>query len=875
MKRIAPVVLHSLRLVSIDGITELEPPAVQPELVGLKAFGLACLPDVWVPPFCVLDQAFVQHVVSTQNVALVEKYLNTLEWFRAPELDEFIVRSSATHETIRSRGALVSHRSSKAQLLEALTRCIRETSESEGDVHWLVQPYVSPIHQGHLSNERRISLAKRDWLLEFESKGLAAPQESKPIAIRKWREGADLSIAPLECSAAIEIDGVLRTPVRWASDRRLRLHFEWVWNGKKIYIVQSDTCDEQAGVNPYDLLPKAIPAVSTETLNCFRKATKSDFDKYRKLSNTKLYTDLGYVLPDFFVLDDQKLIKELIDGNLSTVLADDLKLLTTRPLVFRTDGVGIPPEDRQMLPRSDELRSVPAVVEWFSKKLRGASEQIKQHFDKLVFICHHYLPAAASAWSYADPNKRIVRIEALWGIPEGMYWFSHDAYEVDTGDTILSRAEASAKRFRLSKRERYKEWYIAPDDVGVWRAHRTDAKHDWKGTLQDEWYAEIAITTRKIAEALGYPINLMWFLDLHKDASSHVILPWFHEKSELVKGDLKGSPRHKYSHSKIVEIRTAVDLQMLSSKVDDNDLHGISRITVTPSDSELVRNLSFLSDLAKIAIKAQATIELNGGVLSHVFYILSRAGCAVEVVDLFGAKEETLVFRKLVRDKIPESIINKGEQVTQVTLRGENLLAALKAKLIEEAMEVADSTSTTEIVEELADVQEVIHAISKHVKITKANVESVRKEKREKRGGFDAAKVLVKTSAPGSLVDSTNARIKYQDSPDLFDSTEPTINPASLLEPDISLHQDFRLHGSNRERFLEIEFPAALSSSVHRVTEFSISGATELGRIEIPLVGEWILSRNGAQLKVRLSLRDKPLEDVGQQSQLDFDSQLK
>ena len=853
-------------------MAELKPSDVTPSLVGLKAVGLACLPDVWVPPFCVLDKMLVEHVVATNDVSVIEYHLNTFDWYGASEADELIVRSSAVQETINSRGALVSHRCSKAQLIEALARCIRETSDSEQNIHWLIQPYVKAEQQGHLSNERRISRAKRDWLLEFESNEATGPQEPKPIAIRRWREGADLSIAPLVCSAAIEIDGVLRIPVRWASDLKLRLHFEWVWSGTRIYIVQSDACVEQAGTNPYDLLPKAIPLAPTEELTCFRPATKEDFEKYRKLSNTKLYSRLGYVLPEFFVLDDSKLINELIVGDLSSALAKDLQALTIRPLVIRTDGIGIPSQDRQMLPRSDELRSVSAVVEWFSLKLRGASDQITQHFDKLVFICHHYLPAAASAWSYADPNRRVVRIEALWGIPEGMYWFSHDAYEVDTGDTVLSRAEENRGKFRISKRERYKEWYIAPDDVGVWRAHRTDPQHDWKGTLKDDWQVEIAIATRKIAEELGYPINLMWFLDLHKNASSHEILPWFHEKSELVKGELKGSPRHKYSHSKIVEIRTASDLKMLASK---NDLQGIGRISVTPSDSDLVRNLSFLAELSDIAIKAQATIELNGGVLSHVFYILSRAGCAVEVVDLFGAKEETLVFRKLVRDKIPESIISKGEHVTQLTLRGENLLTALKAKLVEEAMEVADSISTTEIVEELADVQEVMHAILRHVKVTKANVESVRREKRGKRGGFDAATVLVKTSAPGSLVETIGSHINRKGSDDLFDTTESSVNPASLLEPDISLHQDFRLFGSNRERFLEIEFPAALLSSARRVTEFSVSGATESGRIEIPLVGEWALSRNGAQIRVRLSLRDKPLEDASLQSQFDFDGQHK
>jgi predicted house-cleaning noncanonical NTP pyrophosphatase (MazG superfamily) len=233
------------------------------------------------------------------------------------------------------------------------------------------------------------------------------------------------------------------------------------------------------------------------------------------------------------------------------------------------------------------------------------------------------------------------------------------------------------------------------------------------------------------------------------------------------------------------------------------------------------------------------------------------------------------VFRKLVRDKIPEFIINKGEQATQITLCGENLLAALKAKLVEEAIEVSDSKSTTEIVEELADVQEVILSLSKYLKITKATVESARKEKREKRGGFDNATVLINTSTPGGLVETIKTRVKSQESPNLFDLSEPAINPSLLLEPDISLHQDFRSHGSNRERFLEIEFPAALASSAHRITEFSVSGASEFGRVEIPLVGEWTLSRSGAQVKVRLSLRDKPIEDVERQGQLDFGSQPK
>lgn len=847
---------------SLDGVSELEPQAVLPERVGLKAFGLACIPDVWAPPFCVLDQFLVKHVASTGDFVSLHEHLLTVPWYRENAGQRLIVRSSAVHETIQSRGALVSHRCNQDQLLETIRRCVSETESCEHGIHWLLQPYIEPIRKGHLSNERRIAQAKRDWVLEFENNDFSAtPLDPVPIAIRKWREGHDIAITPLTCGAAIEIDEVLRTPAHWATDQRLRLHFEWVWSGSRVYIVQSDLCEESGGVDPYQLLPREIAHARIEELRCFRKAEKSDFEKYRKLSNAKLYKDFGYKLPDFFVLDQPVFIKELIAGNPSRVLLDDLEVLTVRPLVVRTDGLGIPSKDRQMLPRSDELRTVSALVEWFSTKLRDASEQIKEHFDKLVFICHHYLPAAASAWSYAEPNKRIVRIEALWGIPEGMYWFSHDAYEVDTGDTLLSRAEVNPSKFKLSKRERYKEWYIAPDKDGVWRSHKTDSRHDWKGTLKDEWHAEIAITTRKLAESLGYPVNLMWFLDLHKQASDHRILPWFHEKSELVKGGLKGSPRHKYSHSKIVEIKKASDLQELSCRPTD-ELHGISRITVIPSDPDLIRNTTFLAELAQFANRAQATIELSGGVLSHVFYILSRAGCAVEVVDLFGAREETLVFRKLVRDKIPAAIIDKGEHVVQVKLRGEGLLSALKAKLVEEAIEVADSTSTTEIVEELADALEVIYAITKQLKLSRSQVEAVRKEKREKRGGFDEAKILVQTSAPGSLVENQEQQLGA----DMFDATPASIKLSALFEPEIALHQDSKSQGSNRERFLEIEFPVSLPSQTSRVTEFLVSGMSESGKVEIPLVGEWKLARNGAQIKVRLSLRDRPL-----QSEFDFE----
>ena len=44
---------------------------------------------------------------------------------------------------------------------------------------------------------------------------------------------------------------------------------------------------------------------------------------------------------------------------------------------------------------------------------------------------HNYIPAPASAFAYAKPEESVVKIEALWGLPEGLYYYSHDKYLVE------------------------------------------------------------------------------------------------------------------------------------------------------------------------------------------------------------------------------------------------------------------------------------------------------------------------------------------------------------------------------------------------------------------------------------------------------------
>ena len=67
----------------------------------------------------------------------------------------------------------------------------------------------------------------------------------------------------------------------------------------------------------------------------------------------------------------------------------------------------------------------------------------------------------------------------------------------------------------------------------------------------------------------------------------------------------------------------------------------------------------------------------------------------------------TKVYNKLVRDKIPEIIEASGKTCTCETLRDGQYIEFLNQKLLEEVNEYLESG----LVEELADIGEVMHAI--------------------------------------------------------------------------------------------------------------------------------------------------------------------
>lgn len=103
------------------------------------------------------------------------------------------------------------------------------------------------------------------------------------------------------------------------------------------------------------------------------------------------------------------------------------------------------------------------------------------------------------------------------------------------------------------------------------------------------------------------------------------------------------------------------------------------------------------------------------------------------------------VYNKLVRDNIPK-IIEQDQKICFIReLDDEDYRTELYKKLEEECQEVIDSKNPEEILEELADVFEVIKTIAESENKKIDDIIEIANQKRMKYGGFDKRIFLEKT----------------------------------------------------------------------------------------------------------------------------------
>ncbi len=101
------------------------------------------------------------------------------------------------------------------------------------------------------------------------------------------------------------------------------------------------------------------------------------------------------------------------------------------------------------------------------------------------------------------------------------------------------------------------------------------------------------------------------------------------------------------------------------------------------------------------------------------------------------------VHNKLVRDRILEIIEKAGKRYTSRILLEEEYKQEVRKKMHEELAEYEEAATSEEAVEELADLLELIHAAASIHGASVEQLEDIRQQKAEKRGGFNERIYLI------------------------------------------------------------------------------------------------------------------------------------
>lgn len=107
--------------------------------------------------------------------------------------------------------------------------------------------------------------------------------------------------------------------------------------------------------------------------------------------------------------------------------------------------------------------------------------------------------------------------------------------------------------------------------------------------------------------------------------------------------------------------------------------------------------------------------------------------------------KKVIIYNKLIRDKIPEITKADGWISETRILKTKEFITELKKKILEEAKELNEGTDTKNLIEELADIQEIIDALLLENKVRFAEFRKIQTKKRQRRGGFKKKLFLIKT----------------------------------------------------------------------------------------------------------------------------------
>jgi predicted house-cleaning noncanonical NTP pyrophosphatase (MazG superfamily) len=642
-----------------------------------------------------------------------------------------LLRSSAEREGISLRGEYASLEA-PASMTGVLDRLTAIWDEATGHyeapnqslaIGAIIQPLLDRKVSGHLSNEYRVSRESFSWDAEWHVGDTAATKHWRVVSAPAARASS------LSCRNLVELEAQLRAVARRLSELPFRHHLEWVWDGLRLWIVQADRVAPSVGYPPGDAWQPVIGKdIQPGNLKLWRSlndiTVTSDAATWPKVSALARFAEAGLPVPEIWQLSGTEIIAALSRLETSSDLDDDLALLSSGHLVVRTD---VRDHGDGLMQAKTEAETDPRAVLLFLQET--AQKVVHDGADpkNVTFLAHRFLRARACAWTFAHPESVHVRVDSTWGLSDGLSWLPHDSAWVNVDTNRVYRSVGGKTAFLDIAEDR------------SWTCREAPTEWIWRSSVTEDQLRTIAAGASRLARNSNTPFVTMWFVGL-LDGAEAECLPWFQSPH------VPSPPNdvESFVSRRRVEIRT---LQELRTFAHSSPYTPAPILKLNPQ-SDLVRDKEFIREVIQVVQGTDMAVEIVGSPLGHAYYLLQRAGVTVTCVGSLPLPNSE--HNKLVRDNIPRLIQSKGEIADTYRATDQELQHLLRAKIVEESLELLRSETGDEFLDELADVEEAINALRIAAGVTRDALRQRLREKRAVRGGFKDGVVLIRTSAGGT-----------------------------------------------------------------------------------------------------------------------------
>ena len=658
--------------------------------VGGKAAGLLQLPSGWTPPFFVAGRGW--------------DYREALDWLldaaaAEPASRQVMVRSNATSESVSdARGAYVS--TAVAPTAEAVRAAIEQVlaqrTKPGDEMLAIVQVGIRAVAGGHLSNERHVAERRTQWVLDEEGKRAAGAVRT----LTARDDGADT----LKAADRAGLLTTLRHVAFRLSAGGQRVHCEWIWDGTRTWIVQRDTAIERRSGLVHNYLatrPQITPSAQHPDTVLIKRLAGDETSAWSKLGRPTILQALGMPTAPVWHLGGEAFLNDASD-RYRRVVADLEAFIEHGTLVVRCDVAAGHGYEDLSLETSDPVTTPEAALEFMEAAVSRSFGHLPP--QDWAFLPAPLVHARASVMAQARPGSQMVRLHTLWGFPDGVGLLAHDKWSCDMATGAVEERRAHKATCCLPIR-----------DQG-WRFEAVPAPYDWGHTINEIEARTASSWARRLADHLDREVQLMVLARIDARRGPDAMLAW-HYTDHIV----PPAEQHVATAPSAGVLVLATPVELTSA-----DLARQKGVLLRP-DPGVHRDPGFLTDVGERAAQADVPIYFEGSTLGHPYYLLRATGAVVVPVGRNEPGGVRIDYNKLVRDGVPEVVRSSGGRARVVRATDEQAYWLLRQKLIEEAFEVA-AASREQVVEELADLADIVASLMRHAHIDSEAIERARGE---------------------------------------------------------------------------------------------------------------------------------------------------